>query len=76
MSDVGRKVVTDKGRLSGERPVTNALKVSILHRKNIFHQSWDGEYEIECTQRDRMTGMLAEYNFKKKLKNGKERWLS
>ena len=27
--------------------------VSILDRKDFFHQNWNGEYEMECTQRDR-----------------------
>ena len=62
MLDVGRKVVPDKGRPSRERPVTKALRVSILHRKEFsFHQQWNGEYQMECTHRGRMTGMVAGY---------------
>ena len=46
--------------------------VSILHWKECFHQNWNGEYEMECTQRDRMTDMVAGYH----QRNERQRWLS
>ena len=63
MSDVGRKTVPDKGRLNRERPVTKALEFPFCTEKSCSfpHRNWNGEYEMECTQRDRMTNMLAGY---------------
>ena len=36
VSDVSRKVVSDKGNLNGERPVTYAFKLSSCTRKKFF----------------------------------------
>ena len=36
MSDVGRKVVPDKGRLNRERPVTKALEFPSCTEKSFF----------------------------------------
>ena len=36
MSDVGRKVVPDKGRLNRERPVTKALEFPTCTGKSFF----------------------------------------
>ena len=45
--------------------------VSNLYRKDFcFHRNWNGEYEIECTQRDRMAGMVAGYHKETKGKGG------
>ena len=62
MWDVGRKTVPDKGRLDREQPVTKALEFSFCTGKSFFHQNWNGKYEMECTQRDRMTDMVAGYH--------------
>ena len=61
MSDVSRKVVSDKGSLNRERPVTKALKFPSCTRK-IFHLNWNGVCEKECIQRDTMAGMVAGYH--------------
>ena len=71
MSDVGRKTVSDKGRLNRERPVTKALEFPFCTGKT-FHRNWNGEHEMECTQRDRMTDMVAGYH----QRNERQRWLS
>ena len=71
MSDVGSKTDPDKRRLDRERPSTKAL-VSILHRKEFFRRNWNGEYEMECTQRDRITHKVAGYH----QRNERQRWLS
>ena len=57
MSDVGRKTIPDKGRLNRERPVT---KFPFCTGKSFFHQNWNGEYNMECTQRqdDRYGGRV------------------
>ena len=64
MSDVGRKVVPDKGRPNRKRPVTKAFEFSSCTGKSffVFHQNWNGEYEMQCVERSRMTGMVAGYN--------------
>ena len=36
MSDVGRKVVPDKGRLNRERPVTKAIEFPSCTEKSFF----------------------------------------
>ena len=59
MSDVGRRVVPDKSRLNRERPVTKALEFPFCTGKSFFHRDWNGEGEMECTERDRMTDMVA-----------------
>ena len=46
--------------------------VFILHWKEVFHRNWNREYEMECTQRDRMTAMVAGYH----QRNERQRWLS
>ena len=61
MSDVGRKTVPDKGRQNRERPVTKALEFPFCTGKSFFHRNWNGEYELEYTQRVRMTDMVAGY---------------
>ena len=76
MSDVGRKVVPGKGRLNTERPVTRALEFPSCTEKKFFfffffHQNWNGEYEMECIQRDWVTDMVAGYH----QRNRKQRWL-
>ena len=71
MSDVGRKTVPDKGYLNRERPVTKAPEFPFCTGK-IFHRNWNGEYEMEYTQRDRMTDMVAGYH----QRNERQRWLS
>ena len=53
VSDVGRKFVPDKGHLNRERSVTKALEFPFCAGRS-FHQNWNGEYKMECTQRDRM----------------------
>ena len=71
MSDVRRKTVPDKGRLNRERPVTKALEFPFCLGKRFFlHRNWNGEYEMECTQRDRMTDMAAGYPQETKGKGG------
>ena len=72
MSDVGRKVVPDKGRLNRERPVTKALEFPSCTGMRFFHQNWNGEYGMECVHRDRMIGKVAGYH----QRNGKKRRLS
>ena len=62
MSDVGRKTVPDKGRLNRERPVTKALEFPFCARKSFFHRHWNVEYEMEYTQKDRMTDVVALYH--------------
>ena len=54
-------------RMTGDQ----SLCVSILHRKEFFHQNWNGEYEMECIQRDWVTDMVAGYH----QRNRKQRWL-
>ena len=51
MSDVGRKSVPNKGRLNRERPVTKALEFPFYTGFFFFHRNWNGEYEMECTER-------------------------
>ena len=72
MLKVGRKAVPDKGRLNRERPVTKAHEFPFWHRKEFFHRNWDGDCEMECTHRDRMTDMVAGYY----QRNERQRWLS
>ena len=72
MSDVGRKTVPGKGRLNRERPVTKALEFLFCTGKSFFRWNWNGEYEMECTQKDRMTDMAAGYH----QRNKRQRWLS
>ena len=71
MSDVGRKTVPDKECLNRERPVTKAFEFPFCAGKSFFHRNWNGEYEMECTQRDRMTDMVAGYH----QRNERQRWL-
>ena len=51
MSDVGRKVVPDKGRLNRERPVTKAIEFpSCTEKSFVFsssHQNRNREYVME-----------------------------
>ena len=61
MSDVGRKTVPGKGCLKREQPVTKALEFPFCTGK-FFHWNWNREYEMECTQKDRMTDMVAGYH--------------
>ena len=56
MLAVGRKTVPGKGCLNRERPVTKALEFPFC-TGNIFvvfffYGNWNGEYEVECAQRD------------------------
>ena len=73
MSDVGEKTVPDKGRLNRARPVTKALEFPFCTEKSCSfpHRNWNGEYEMECTQTDRMTEIVAGYY----QSNEKQRWL-
>ena len=64
MSDVSRKVVPDKGSLNRERPVTKVIQFPSCSRK----LNWNGVFETECIQRDRMTGMVAGYSKQRKTK--------
>ena len=72
MSDLRRKTVPDKGRLDRERPVTKALEFPFCTKKSFFHRNWNGEYVMECTQRERMIDMVAGYH----QRNERQRWLS
>ena len=72
MPDVGRKTVPDKGRLNRERPVTKTLEIPFSTEKSFFHRNWNGEYVMECTQRERMIDMVAGYH----QRNERQRWLS
>ena len=50
MSDVGRKTVPDMGRLNSKRPLTKALEFPFCTGKGAG-SSENGEYEMECTER-------------------------
>ena len=55
---VSRKVVLDKGSLNRERPVTKALRFPSCTRTNFLNLNWNGVYDMECMQRNTMTGMV------------------
>ena len=84
MSDVGRKVVPDKGRPNRERPVIKALEFpSIVHRKVcfvvvvgwvFFSSGLERRVRDRVYTRGRMSGMVAEYQYHQR--NGKQMWLS
>ena len=74
MSDVGRKVVSDKGRLNRERQVTKASEFPSCAGKSFFFPPLELEPRIRdgVDVRDRMTGMVEGYH----QRNEKQRWLS
>ncbi len=57
----GGKTIPDKERLSKERPVTKALEFPFFARERVFSLELERRVR-ECTQRDRMTDMVAGYH--------------
>ena len=70
MSEVGKKVVPDKGCLNRERPVAKAPEFPSCTGKSFFIRTGT-ESMRWITQRGRMTGTVAGYH----QRNGKQRWL-
>ena len=65
MSDVGRKVVPDKGRLNRERPVTKALSQERVFSSELERRVRDGVYTER--QDDRYGGRVTSKKRKAKV---------
>ena len=73
MSIVGRTVIPEKRHLKRERHAIKTLEFpSSTGKSFFFHQNWNGENEMACAHRGRLTGMVAGYH----QRNEMQMWLS